>query len=700
MNMKTLKLASLFLSNGKDNKYTAVAPKKGDGNFSSVIRGLLNSLQKKVLPINSETPQITISAKNGSNPYIESLKKALLTKGTSLQGLSLDRENVSLLKTFLHQCGFTIERAEGLLRELAKDNPKGDINLAAFFRKVSKADLLGEKTHKGIVVESSIIPHIESGLRDCGLSQRQIDNALDLAKVEGGKIDLGKFITGLKKETNKGLEPLNRPMLNQFIASLEKAANQSVSSKAVSSKVLDNENVSRQIVTVLSKMDSRIDYGNAGKAAGELDTTNPLPPEVKGIVVESSIIPHIESRLRDCGLSQRQIDNALDLAKVEGGKIDLGKFITGLKKETNKGLEPLNRPMLNQFIASLEKAANQSVSSKAVSSKVLDNENVSRQIVTVLSKMDSRIDYGNAGKAAGELDTTNPLPPEVKGIIEHIADMAKTVGETNRPLVFPLGNHDMKAFLSSKGKIANTKNNNKEHYLKVSASENKDAMSMKYNGETVKQPDTKREVKLPLDLDGETGLRKGVKETGRAEKSGIKTVGMPHNAGASNPTESINIADKGQNPVRNSFPSYLINQVGRQIARSIHNGKNVIKLQLKPPELGTIKIEVGIEDNRLRLSMITQDKIVKHILLSNIHELKEALVEQGIKPDKIDIQLDYNPDQSLTNSNKHSNKHREGGKLPRHITGPSSLKGEVRGREVSPKTYNVLPGNNLLNLMA
>lgn len=565
--MKTLKLASLFLSNGKDNKYTAVAPKKGDGNFSSVIRGLLNSLQKKVLPINSETPQITISAKNGSNPYIESLKKALLTKGTSLQGLSLDRENVSLLKTFLHQCGFTIQRAEGLLRELAKDNPKGDINLAAFFRKVSKADLLGEKTHKGIVVESSIIPHIESGLRDCGLSQRQIDNALDLAKVEGGKIDLGKFITGLKKETNKGLEPLNRPMLNQFIASLEKAANQSVSSKAVSSKVLDNENVSRQIVTVLSKMDSRIDYGNAGKAAGELDTTN-------------------------------------------------------------------------------------------------------------------------------------PLPPEVKGIIEHIADMAKTVGETNRPLVFPLGNHDMKAFLSSKGKIANTKNNNKEHYLKVSASENKDAMSMKYNGETVKQPDTKREVKLPLDLDGETGLRKGVKETGRAEKSGIKTVGMPHNAGASNPTESINIADKGQNPVRNSFPSYLINQVGRQIARSIHNGKNVIKLQLKPPELGTIKIEVGIEDNRLRLSMITQDKSVKHILLSNIHELKEALVEQGIKPDKIDIQLDYNPDQSLTNSNKHSNKHREGGKLPRHITGPSSLKGEVRGREVSPKTYNVLPGNNLLNLMA
>ena len=160
-------------------------------------------------------------AENGSNPYIESLRKALLTKGTPLQGLSLGIENISLLKTFLHQCGFTMEGTEGLLRDLVKDNPKGDINLAAFFKKVSEADFSGEKVHKGMTVESSIIPHIESGLRDCGLTQRQIDNALAFAKVEGGKIDISKFITGLRKEANKALEPLNRPRLNQFIASIE-----------------------------------------------------------------------------------------------------------------------------------------------------------------------------------------------------------------------------------------------------------------------------------------------------------------------------------------------------------------------------------------------------------------------------------------------------------------------------------------------
>jgi len=314
--------------------------------------------------------------------------------------------------------------------------------------------------------------------------------------------------------------------------------------------------------------------------------------------------------------------------------------------------------------------------------------------------MDSRIDRGDPGQAAGESDTKNPLPSEVKATIEHIADMVKTVGENNRPLSFPLEGSGMKTFLFSKGKTTNTGNKDKGHGLKVSASEPKDATPVKYNGEAVKQPDSIREVKLPLDLDGETGLRKGVREAGRAENSEIKTVGMPHNAGASSPTESINVVDKIQNPARNSFPSYLINQVGRQISRSMHDGKNIIKLQLKPPELGTIKIEVNIEDNRLRLNMITQDRAVKHILLSNIHELKETLLEQGIKPDKIDIQLDYNPDQSLTNSNKHSNKDREGGKLHSPTAGPPSSKGAVMGREVSPEVYNVLSENNLLNLMA
>jgi hypothetical protein len=99
--MNTLKLASLFLSNGKDNNYAPLVSKKGDGNFSSVIRGLLNSLQKKILPTNSENSQIAFSAKNGGNPYIESLRKALLAKGTSLQKISLGIENLSLLKTFL-----------------------------------------------------------------------------------------------------------------------------------------------------------------------------------------------------------------------------------------------------------------------------------------------------------------------------------------------------------------------------------------------------------------------------------------------------------------------------------------------------------------------------------------------------------------------------------------------------------------------
>jgi len=97
--------------------------------------------------------------------------------------------------------------------------------------------------------------------------------------------------------------------------------------------------------------------------------------------------------------------------------------------------------------------------------------------------------------------------------------------------------------------------------------------------------------------------------------------------------------------------------------------------------------------------MITQDNSVKHILLSNLNELKENLLDQGIKPDKIDIQIDYKSDQSLGDPNKHSDKHGEGEKLSHYITDPFNIKGEITEGEYSKGAYNALPENHLLNLM-
>jgi len=59
---------------------------------------------------------------------------------------------------------------------------------------------------------------------------------------------------------------------------------------------------------------------------------------------------------------------------------------------------------------------------------------------------------------------------------------------------------------------------------------------------------------------------------------------------------------------------------------------------------------MDIKDNILKLWMITENSSVKELLLSNAHELREALVEQGVKLDRLDIQINHNFDQSLANS--------------------------------------------------
>ncbi len=145
-------------------------------------------------------------------------------------------------------------------------------------------------------------------------------------------------------------------------------------------------------------------------------------------------------------------------------------------------------------------------------------------------------------------------------------------------------------------------------------------------------------------------LKMGGKKEGHIIKSETDKMDVPLNIGSSSSSDIINNVKQQPGPARNLLPAYLINQVGKQISRSILRGERVIRLQLKPPELGTVKIEMNIKDNILKLGMIAENSSVKELLLSNVHELKQALVEQGVKLDKLNVQINYNFGQSPADS--------------------------------------------------
>ena len=154
-----------------------------------------------------------------------------------------------------------------------------------------------------------------------------------------------------------------------------------------------------------------------------------------------------------------------------------------------------------------------------------------------------------------------------------------------------------------------------------------------------------------LKSDTDTGIetKQGVKEEGPRVKAEIKSAHESPLMNRSPLSELIHTVKQTETPSKDVLPAYLIDQVGKQISRSILNGDQVIRLKLKPPGLGSLRIEMDIKGNMLKLKMTTENHSTRDILLSNVHELREALGEQGVKLERIDIQIDHDFDRSFAN---------------------------------------------------
>jgi len=403
------------------SKGQALKSEKGNGDLFSTTLKSMNPVQEKSFQGLSEPAQAESSRKE---TYLESLRKALLGKGKSLNEISLNNKDISLLKKFLCQCGFSQQDAENLLKELLQNNPHGEINLSQFFNKITELALLKRKIYQPITLDPSAIPYIESALRDLGLTPKEVEHVLSGARVEGGGLDLNRFVINLKRISNKGMLLQNKVKLDQFVKAIEEVVNRSA------------------------------------------------------------------------------------------------EF---------KGLTPEN---------------------------------------------------------------------QVKATIDQILEKVVIANEKNGP----------------------------------------------------QSPFPSKEAKLFTDLDAVQGLKMGAKEKGNVVKSETRMMNIPQNISGSTFSESINTGKQNAESVRSFLPGYLIDQVGKQISRSILRGDRVIRLQLKPPELGVLKVEMDMKNNILKLGMITENSSVKELLLSNVHELRETLAQQGVKLERLDVNINYNFGQSLANS--------------------------------------------------
>jgi flagellar hook-length control protein FliK len=96
------------------------------------------------------------------------------------------------------------------------------------------------------------------------------------------------------------------------------------------------------------------------------------------------------------------------------------------------------------------------------------------------------------------------------------------------------------------------------------------------------------------------------------------------------------------------IPAHVLEQVNRQISKVMPEGEKVVKLMLKPPELGYVTLHIDMKDNMLKLGMRTETSSAQELLISGASELKETLLAQGIKIEKMDVQIDDQLRQSFS----------------------------------------------------
>ncbi len=91
--------------------------------------------------------------------------------------------------------------------------------------------------------------------------------------------------------------------------------------------------------------------------------------------------------------------------------------------------------------------------------------------------------------------------------------------------------------------------------------------------------------------------------------------------------------------------SQIFDQVVTQLSGSVNGESGRMVLRLQPAELGSLKLEIMIEGDRVRANFHAQSQQVQEVLERNLPQLRNALAEQGLKIDQFQVTTDKNYDQ-------------------------------------------------------
>ena len=88
------------------------------------------------------------------------------------------------------------------------------------------------------------------------------------------------------------------------------------------------------------------------------------------------------------------------------------------------------------------------------------------------------------------------------------------------------------------------------------------------------------------------------------------------------------------------FQADILSQVIERAALGLKNGQTSIRINLKPEELGQLRMQVKIENNQVMIKILAETPLVKDIIETNVGQLRAELQNQGLQIEKFDVSVD------------------------------------------------------------
>lgn len=108
------------------------------------------------------------------------------------------------------------------------------------------------------------------------------------------------------------------------------------------------------------------------------------------------------------------------------------------------------------------------------------------------------------------------------------------------------------------------------------------------------------------------------------------------------------------------LPAYVANQAAKGIVKAINANEKEVVINIKPPELGRMQIKIESTEAGVKVQIIAEKNMASDILNSNKNDLTAYLAENGIRVDRIDVQLASNFDQTMASFREQA--HQDNGK--------------------------------------